>query len=163
MLSDSDFSDVIGQFPSIDFGFAYGSGVVRQDGYDYSNNGGMRSVGANVDVEKDKVEENELPMVDMIFAVKDPLAWHTANMALNPTHYTPMVTVDPSTLSHLQDSYGANMWYNAMIAMNISNYPNRLMKYGVISRCRCSYRYHNLMPCIANIEFFRHFNASFTT
>lgn len=136
MLSDSDFTDVVGQFPSIEFGFAYGSGVVRQDGYDYGNSSRGRLAGGVIDKENKETEEKELPMVDMIFAVKDPLAWHTANMALNPTHYTPMTTVTPWTLSHIQDFYGANMWYNAMIAMNISNYPNRLMKYGVISRYR---------------------------
>lgn len=126
MLTDSDFSDIVGQFPDIEFGFAYGSGVVRQDGYDYS-------------VEKEKEEENEekeLPMVDMIFAVQDPESWHEKNMILNPTHYTPLVELSPWTLSHVQDAYGAGMWYNAMIPMNISRYPNRLMKYGVISRKR---------------------------
>ena len=37
MLSDKEFAGVVNQFPAIDFGFAYGSGVVRQDGYDYES------------------------------------------------------------------------------------------------------------------------------
>ena len=133
MLSDGDFDDIIGQFPDIDFGFAYGSGVVRQEGYDYSAPSIKKS---SKNLLEDGIDEKELPMVDMIFAVKDPEAWHAENMALNPSHYTPMRTLTAWDIAQIQDNYGAGMWYNAMIAMNISSYPTRLMKYGVISRNR---------------------------
>ena len=41
-------------FPAVDFAFAYGSGAVRQAGYRYEEGG-------------------EMPMLDVIFAVQDPL------------------------------------------------------------------------------------------
>jgi mitochondrial translocator assembly and maintenance protein 41 len=141
MLSDKEFAGVVKQFPAIDFGFAYGSGVVRQDGYDYeSANKGLDATDSAeikmtdstpVVVEK---KQSELPMVDMIFAVDDPKAWHTENMRQNPDHYTPLMTMNPVDVTRMQDSYGAGMWYNAMIAMNIPRCPSRMMKYGVISR-----------------------------
>jgi translocator assembly and maintenance protein 41 len=131
MLADSDFSEVVRQFPPIDFGFAYGSGVVEQGGYNYSKAKDDVTKITN-DKENDK-EEIDLPMVDMIFAVEDPQAWHSANMALNPCHYTPLITLSSSRIAGVQDKFGAGIWYNAMVAMNISRFPNRQMKYGVIS------------------------------
>lgn len=132
MLTDNEFEKVVEQFPEIEFGFAYGSGVVKQDGYKYTGEpqaGGISSP-------EESVASAELPMVDMIFAVEDPEIWHSKNMMLNPAHYSPLVEVSPQTLTHIQDSYGAGMWYNAMISMNLERFPNRLMKYGVIGRER---------------------------
>ena len=132
MLTDNEFANVVDQFPEIEFGFAYGSGVVKQDGYKYSS--GLQVGG--ISSHDETLEGADLPMVDMIFAVEDPEIWHAKNMMLNPAHYSPLIDVSPQTLSHIQDSYGAGMWYNAMIAMNLERFPNRLMKYGVIGRER---------------------------
>jgi mitochondrial translocator assembly and maintenance protein 41 len=132
MLTDNEFTNVVEQFPEIEFGFAYGSGVVKQDGYKYNGEpqaGGIASP-------EESVASAELPMVDMIFAVEDPETWHAKNMTLNPAHYSPLFEVSPQTLTHIQNSYGAGMWYNAMISMNLKRFPNRLMKYGVIGRER---------------------------
>lgn len=132
MLTDNEFDNVVDQFPDIEFGFAYGSGVVKQDGYKYT--GEPKAVG--IPAPEEKVQTAEFPMVDMIFAVDDPEIWHAKNMMLNPAHYSPVIEVSPQTLTHIQDSYGAGMWYNAMISMNLKRFPNRLMKYGVIGRER---------------------------
>ncbi len=56
-LHDSDISALLRQFPPIDFGFAYGSGVVEQHGYEYS-------------------KAAELPMVDLVFVVKNSEEWY---------------------------------------------------------------------------------------
>jgi hypothetical protein len=48
------YEDVLRHFPAVDFAFAYGSGAVRQAGYRYEEGG-------------------EMPMLDVIFAVQDPL------------------------------------------------------------------------------------------
>ena len=138
MLSDKEFA-------AIDFGFAYGSGVVRQDGYDYesalkeldaADSTEIKMTGGTLAVAKK--EQSNLPMVDMIFAVDNPEAWHSENMIQNPDHYTPLLTMTSVELTRVQESYGAGMWYNAMIAMNIQRCPDRMMKYGVISRQRCA-------------------------
>lgn len=142
MLNDQDFSEVIEQFPPIEFGFAYGSGVVEQGGYNYNkimNNSMSTKVSqdekeTNTDQKKVEIDESDLPMVDMIFAVKDPERWHSENLIRNPSHYTPLVTLSPHNIAYVQSAFGAGMWYNAMIAMNITKYPKRLMKYGVMSQ-----------------------------
>lgn len=164
MLTDNDFQELLVQFPPMEFGFAYGSGVVQQGGYDYSttpiNNDtstNTDTINGNKDSSKNtfntdnlgiilnshnshESEAKEYPMVDLIFAVDDPAAWHSANMRLNPSHYTPLIPCTPSMITYMQDSFGAGMWYNAMVAMKISKYPKRLMKYGVISKTRYKYR-----------------------
>lgn len=120
MLSDKDCKDILKQFPPIEFAFAYGSGVIEQDGYDYS-----------------KQNKAELPMLDMIFAVDDPAEWHRLNLIINRDHYSsiiPNFLLSGKILSYLQSSFGACMWYNAMINVNIQSYPNRQMKYGIISK-----------------------------
>ena len=53
------------------FAFAYGSGVLGQKGYDHSH-----------------AAPSDLPMLDVVLAVRDPLAWHRANLARNPRHYS---------------------------------------------------------------------------
>lgn len=146
MLSDKEFTGVVNQFPAIEFGFAYGSGVVRQDGYDYESATKEMDAADSTEIKVTdgnlalaKKEQSE-PMVDMIFAVDNPEAWHAENMLQNPDHYTPLVKMTPVEVTRVQESYGAGMWYNAMIAMNIKRCPSRMMKYGVISRERCDVR-----------------------
>jgi translocator assembly and maintenance protein 41 len=51
--------EIIDQFPSVQHAFAYGSGVFTQPG-----------------LYADDRKKHEGPMIDLIFAVDDPLAWH---------------------------------------------------------------------------------------
>ena len=44
-----------------------------------------------------------------------------------------MIPMTPSTIAHAQEKWGARMWYNAMVPMGTTRFPNRQMKYGVIS------------------------------
>jgi translocator assembly and maintenance protein 41 len=73
-------------------------------------------------------------MVDMVFAVENPEEWHRANLAMNPDHYTMLIPLSTKMIAYVQDKFGSGMWYNAMIKMKIKKFPNRLMKYGIISR-----------------------------
>ena len=66
MLSEQDAQELLEQFPIVDSAFAYGSGAVKQSGYEYT------------------LEEDELPMMDLVFAVEDPVTWHEENMKRNP-------------------------------------------------------------------------------
>ena len=69
-LHDSDISALLRQFPPIDFGFAYGSGVVEQHGYEYS-------------------KAAELPMVDLVLVVKNSEEWcvmPTQSLTYSLTH-----------------------------------------------------------------------------
>jgi hypothetical protein len=53
------FKEIVDHFPSVQHAFAYGSGVFKQPG-----------------LYADDIKHHDGPMVDMIFAVHDPLTWH---------------------------------------------------------------------------------------
>lgn len=55
------------EFPEIVYGFGYGSGVIPQTGYDYSE---------------------EMPLIDLIFVVQNQREWHRLNFRRNRQHYT---------------------------------------------------------------------------
>lgn len=52
-------------FPAVQFSMAYGSGVFVQRDHDASTS-----------------------LLDLVFAVDDPVAWHAANLARNAHHYS---------------------------------------------------------------------------
>lgn len=115
MLSDRDMSELVVKFPRIEYAFAYGSGAIEQGGYDYGQQ-----------------KSEEMPMVDMIFAVSDSESWHRENLRRNPIHYSTPFPMKANCISKVQHT-GAGLWYNTYVPMNLKNFPNRLMKYGVIS------------------------------
>lgn len=115
MFTPSDIDELFNQFPAVDFAVAYGSGVLKQEGYDYN------------------VESKHLPMIDMIFAVSDSVEWHRANMTRNPTHYGFDIPLSANTVARIQENFGAGLWYNTYVPLNIKAFPDRPMKYGVIS------------------------------
>ncbi len=83
---------------------AYGSGAFPQLGY------------------KKGVDR---PMVDFIFATKDPEAWHQANIARRPDDYS---RAGHSLLvRRFWQNKGGGLWYNAFV-----NFEGREIKYGVI-------------------------------
>lgn len=119
MLSEDEVKHILGIFPDVSFAFAYGSGVVRQDGYEYSSSSeGSKS----------------LPMIDLILVVEDAAAWHSANILRNPSHYSCLMPVKASYIASFQDLIKANVWFNPSIPVGFPHNPLRQMKYGVISR-----------------------------
>lgn len=116
MLNPDEAVEVLGQFPEVTFAFAYGSGAVTQDGYDYS-----------------KKLAADLPMLDLILVVDNPLEWHQENMRRNPHHYTPLLTLSSSSITYVQEHFQAHLWFNPYVPAAITKQPGRLMKYGVIS------------------------------
>lgn len=67
--------DVLAGFPPVAHAFGYGSGVFKQPGlYDHpaqqevAGSGGTGGGGGG---------DGDRPMLDFIFAVDDPVAWHT--------------------------------------------------------------------------------------
>ena len=79
-------------------------------------------------------------MLDLIFAVDDPMAFHTRNMQRNPAHYSFLrhLAVWPSLLERIQE-YGAGVWYNTLVRLPVpaaNGGGTKLVKYGVISTQR---------------------------
>ena len=114
-LTEAESQQILSQFPTMAFAFAYGSGVVEQGGYDYT-------------------QLQSLPMLDFIFVVENAELWHEENLLRNPSHYTSLLSLDAANITSFQQQIKANFWFNAYIPCQISTFPNRLMKYGIISK-----------------------------
>lgn len=100
---------ILSQFPQdISLAFAYGSGVFTQAG---TSQGQMRS-----------------NMLDFVFAVDDPITWHTMNLIENRKHYSFLKYLGPKHISSIQNEYGAGVYYNTLVPLE-----DRLIKYGVVS------------------------------
>ena len=68
-------------------------------------------------------------MLDIIFAVDDPMDWHSKNINSNPTHYSFVRHLPRSFLLRLQRS-AAGLYYNPFVTLHGWE---SMVKYGVIS------------------------------
>ncbi|KAM8930758.1 phosphatidate cytidylyltransferase, mitochondrial [Pelodytes ibericus] len=103
------FRRILTYFPQdISLAFAYGSGVFRQSGTSHGN------VGNN--------------MLDFVFAVDDPVMWHTLNIKQNRAHYSALRFLGPKYISTIQNNYGAGVYYNTLVPVD-----GKVIKYGVVS------------------------------
>uniref|UniRef100_K3WSQ8 Phosphatidate cytidylyltransferase, mitochondrial n=1 Tax=Globisporangium ultimum (strain ATCC 200006 / CBS 805.95 / DAOM BR144) TaxID=431595 RepID=K3WSQ8_GLOUD len=97
-------------FPPMQFSMAYGSGVFAQRNHDASTS-----------------------LLDLVFAVDDPVAWHTANLARNAGHYSFLQYLGAERVADFQEHYGAGIYYNTLVPLQSKATGNRLIKYGVVS------------------------------
>ncbi|GLE02071.1 hypothetical protein PINS_up010909 [Pythium insidiosum] len=97
-------------FPPMQFAMAYGSGVFKQKNHDSSTS-----------------------MIDLVFAVDDPLAWHTENLVRNASHYSFLKYFGAGAITRVQEDYGAGIYYNTLVPLTSTAVGNRLIKYGVVS------------------------------
>lgn len=146
MLSGFDSDEILKQFPPVVFAFAYGSGVIEQNEYCSFQEGHLPvPPHDNAHQKEDKGNGSSsssggpstasaMPMVDLIFAVEDSASWHLANIAMNPSHYTPFLPISATHTAKFQEGIPAYLWFNTYIPMNLTRHPGRHMKYGVISR-----------------------------
>lgn len=104
---EKELRSIIDYFQApIDFAFGYGSGVFQQAGYDNTN---------------------ELPQIDLIFGVTDPVLFHKVNIKQNPHHYSSMKLFGSEWIATIQD-FGAGIYFNPFAEIN-----GRQVKYGVVS------------------------------
>ncbi|XP_008336126.1 phosphatidate cytidylyltransferase, mitochondrial-like [Cynoglossus semilaevis] len=90
---------ILSHFPQdITLAFAYGSGVFKHHG---SSQGQM--------------EKN---MLDFVFAVDDPVTWHTMNLLQNRKHYSILKLLGPKTISSIQSDHGAAVYYNTLVPVD---------------------------------------------
>ncbi|XP_065834250.1 phosphatidate cytidylyltransferase, mitochondrial-like [Oscarella lobularis] len=110
LFSTTNFSrTILDSFPSgIAFAFAYGSGAFQQRGH--------------ADARRN--------VLDLVFAVENPIAWHAENIERNARHYSCLKRFGHETVAAVQERYGAGVYYNTLVSHRESG---RLIKYGVIS------------------------------
>lgn len=54
-------------------------------------------------------------MLDFVFAVDDPITWHTMNLIENRKHYSFLKYLGPKYISSIQNEYGAGVYYNTLV------------------------------------------------
>lgn len=101
----TDLNRILTKFPTQHFVycFAYGSGVFQQAG------------------------RTDRAMVDLIFVVTNTYNFHRDNLIANPEHYSSIRYLGASTISSIQTSFGANVYFNTLVTVN-----DLIFKYGVI-------------------------------
>lgn len=104
-LARERFGAVLSALPPVDFGIAYGSGVLAQAGAPPAT------------------------LVDFIVAAPDLEAFHAANLRENPDHYPLFARVlGAPAVAALNDRWGAGLWYVTMVRV-----AGLEVKYGVLS------------------------------
>uniref|UniRef100_A0A8C6IFG7 Phosphatidate cytidylyltransferase, mitochondrial n=1 Tax=Mus spicilegus TaxID=10103 RepID=A0A8C6IFG7_MUSSI len=99
---------ILAHFPEdLSLAFAYGSMVYRQ-------------AGPNA--------HQENPMLDLVFTIDDPVAWHAMNLKKNWSHYSFLKFLGPRIISSIQNNYGAGVYFNPLVRCD-----GKLIKNGVIS------------------------------
>lgn len=101
----ADLNRILTKFPTQHFVycFAYGSGVFQQAG------------------------RTDRAMVDLIFVVTNTYNFHQDNLKANPEHYSSIRYLGASTISSIQTSFGANVYFNTLVTVG-----DLIFKYGVI-------------------------------
>ncbi|EGG18307.1 mitochondrial matrix Mmp37 family protein [Cavenderia fasciculata] len=112
---------IMEQFPKIKYGFAYGSGVIAQKGYDVQD----KQIQQQQRQQQPTTEELS-PMIDMVFAVDNANDWHKENLERNWSHYSFLAYGGPKLISFVQRT-SAKVYYNTLLSFNGVRY-----KYGVI-------------------------------
>lgn len=54
-------------------------------------------------------------MLDFVFAVDDPVTWHTMNLIENRKHYSLLKYLGPKQISNIQNDYGAGIYFNTLV------------------------------------------------
>eukprot|EP01098_Paradermamoeba_levis_P013389 TRINITY_DN6097_c0_g1_i1.p1 TRINITY_DN6097_c0_g1~~TRINITY_DN6097_c0_g1_i1.p1 ORF type:complete len:324 (-),score=40.56 TRINITY_DN6097_c0_g1_i1:55-1026(-) len=109
---------ILERVPPVSFAFAYGSGVKKQLGYENP--------------------QKKPPMIDLVFAVDQPVEWHKANLVKNRSHYSFLKQVGGRGISWVQD-LGPSIYFNPFVKL----LPGMEFKYGVISTSKLSEDLHN--------------------
>ncbi|KAB0352656.1 hypothetical protein FD754_017513 [Muntiacus muntjak] len=62
-------------------------------------------------------------MLDFVFTVDDPVAWHSKNLKKNWNHYSFLKVLGPRIITAVQNNYGAEVYYNPLIT-HLLNWNN---------------------------------------
>lgn len=131
----NDVQEILSLFPTgITHAIGYGSGVFAQTLPSTSND-----ISKNRPDETIKSGNDDLPMIDLILAVDDPLAFHTQNLSLHSHHYATLArSLGPNFISWAQCcSLGAKLYFNPLVSVNLqsgtAHERTRMIKYGIVT------------------------------
>jgi len=123
----NELESVVGAFPSVVHSFGYGSGVFQQ--MDISQAKSQTVADYSNDVSSTGTTSHP-GMIDIILATENnAMAFHRENMARHASHYSAITRLGgPSLCRHLQQDYGAGVFFHALIPMQAA-----IIKYGVVT------------------------------
>jgi mitochondrial translocator assembly and maintenance protein 41 len=123
---------LLSAFPPTKFAFAYGSAVSPQAA---SKSVSMRNDNYNM-VSSSRMRVRQGKMLDLIFAVDNPVAWHSQNLARNSGHYSLLRCLGPQTIAAVQ-AKGAGVYYNpaAMVNNQVLRFVHWQSRSGLKSSC----------------------------
>ncbi|KAN0036680.1 hypothetical protein ACTFIV_001987 [Dictyostelium citrinum] len=110
-------NELLKLFPPIKYGFAYGSGVISQKGYNRNDDGTTST---------EDPSKKESPMIDLIFAVENSTKWHSLNLVNNLSHYSFLGSMGAHIVAKVQ-FMSAKIYFNTLLEHNGIKF-----KYGVI-------------------------------
>lgn len=121
---------ILSKFPASSFGFAYGSGVKQQIGYDDTATSHLQKDPRATSTTTSPASK-KFVMIDLLFTVENPYQWHGQNMLNNPSHYSSMRHLGSNFVAKYQEAYGAKVYFNTLVPVDDDS--SLLIKYGVIS------------------------------
>lgn len=103
-------------FPPVEYGFAYGSGAFEQPDL-YPKQEAVKATAATT--APTKTGGPPTPLLDLIFAVDDPRAWHAANLGANPSHYSGVSRhlLGPEGVEWVARNVGAAVHFNTLVRL----------------------------------------------
>ncbi|KAN0004171.1 hypothetical protein ACTFIZ_010339 [Dictyostelium cf. discoideum] len=111
-------NELLKLFPPIKYGFAYGSGVISQKGYNRNGDGSTST--------ENPSKKEQSPMIDLIFAVENSTKWHSLNLESNHSHYSFLGSMGAHIVAKVQ-FMNAKIYFNTLLEHNGIKF-----KYGVI-------------------------------
>lgn len=131
MIINEEFKEALRQIlwqfrAPIRYAFAYGSGVFTQSGS--SDSSTKSSCHSSPPEAIEKVQKSGHKMIDFIFGVSHTQHWHSLNLHQYRDHYSALGSLGSYSVSKVQDSWGAGVYFNPFITVN-----GTLIKYGVVN------------------------------
>ncbi|KAK3115951.1 Mitochondrial translocator assembly and maintenance protein 41 [Teratosphaeriaceae sp. CCFEE 6253] len=131
---NEDFKEALRQIlwqfrAPIRYAFAYGSGVFSQKSSS-SSSGVDLSPHPHPPKAVEDWQKGGAKIIDFIFGVSHTQHWHSLNLMQHPDHYSGLkyFPYASATVSHVQDDFGAGIYYNPYITVN-----GTMIKYGVVN------------------------------
>jgi translocator assembly and maintenance protein 41 len=118
--------NILREFPPISYAFAYGSGVFPQS--DATASLITQSPHPNPPEAILKWQKGGGKMIDFILATRYSEHFHSLNLNRHKEHYSFLGYGGSGLVSHVNDAYGAGVYFNPYITVN-----GTMIKYGVVN------------------------------